>query len=58
MHHFEDGLWLFGHPEIIKMRDSFLKTEDLSCEILVTDAKLTLVEKLVKNLVKIFAPLL
>ena len=58
VHHFEDGLWLFGHPEIIKMRDSFLKTEEQSHEILATDAKLGPFEKLVKSLVKIFAPLL
>lgn len=58
VHHFEDGLWLFMHPEIIKMRDSFLKTEEASHEILEKDAKLGPFEKLVKDLVKIFAPLL
>lgn len=58
VHHFEDGLWLFMHPEIIKMRSSFLKTEDSSHEILKEDAKLGPFEKIVKDLVKIFAPLL
>ena len=58
VHHFEDGVWLFMHSEIEKMRDSFLKTENASHEILAEDARLGPVEKIVKNLVKIFAPLL
>lgn len=58
VHHFEDGLWLFMHPEITKMRDSFLKTEESSHEILKEDARLGAFEKLIKDLVKIFAPLL
>lgn len=58
VHHFEDGLWLFMHPEITKMRDSFLKAQDSSHEILPKDAKLGPIEKLVKDLVQIFAPLL
>lgn len=58
VHHFEDGLWLFMHPEIIKMRDSFLRAEDKSHEILEADAKLSVFESIVKSLVKIFAPLL
>jgi len=58
VHHFEDGLWMFMHPEIIKMRDSFLSAEDKSHEILKEDAKLGPFEKIVKDLVKILAPLL
>ena len=58
VHHFEDGAWMFMCPEIIKMRDSFLKTEDSSHEILESDAKLGPFERIVKALVKIFAPLL
>jgi len=58
VHHFEDGLWLFGHDEIVKMRDSFLRTEEKSHEILKADARLGPFERIVKDLVKIFAPLL
>lgn len=58
VHHFEDGVWMFACPEIVKMRDSFLLTEDASHEILEEDAKLGPFEKLVKDMVKIFAPLL
>ena len=58
VHHFEDGIWMLGHPEIIKMRDSFLKTEYKSHEILKEEARLGPFEKLIKDLVKIFAPLL
>ena len=58
VHHFEDGVWMFMSPEIMKMRDSFLLTEDRSHEILEADARLGPFERLVKALVKIFAPLL
>ena len=58
VHHFEDGAWMFMSPEIIKMRDSFLKTEDSSHEILEADARLGPFERIVKAFVKIFAPLL
>ena len=40
------------------MRDSFLKAEEASHEILKEDARLGAFEKLIKDLVKIFAPLL
>ena len=58
VHHFEDGVWLFNHTEIKKMRDSFLSVEDMSHEVFLEDAKLGAFERLVKALVKIFAPLL
>ena len=58
VHHFEDGVWMFACPEIVKMRDSFLLTEDASHEILEADAVLGPFEKIVKGMVRIFAPLL
>ena len=58
VHHFEDGVLMFMHPEITRMRDSFLKTEEKSREILERDSRLGPFEKIIKDLVKIFAPLL
>lgn len=58
VHHFEDGLWMYGGEEILKMHKSFLDTETASHEILREDAKLNPIERIVRNLVRIIAPLL
>ena len=58
VHHFEDGLWIYSSPVIYDIRDSFMRTESSSVEILEEDAKLNVFERIVRNAVKIFAPLL
>ena len=58
VHHYEDAVWIYGSETVITIRDEFLKTVFVSLEIDEKDAKLTPLEWCVKNLVRIFAPLL
>ena len=58
VHHFEDGLWIFKDRAVIDIRDSFMKTESVSLEILPEDAKLGFYERIIRTLIRIFAPLL
>ena len=58
VHHFEDGLWMYNTPTVPEIKEEFLKTVSVSDEIDYEEARLTLFEKLVKNLIRLFAPLL
>ena len=58
VHHFEDAVWIYGSDTVIKIKEEFLNTASVSLEIDDKDAKLTLREWCVRNLVRIFAPLL
>lgn len=58
VHHFEDGVWIFDDEVVLDIRDGFMQTERSCLEILEADAKLSFTEKVIKNLVRIFAPLL
>ena len=58
VHHFENGLWIYGSAEITEMRDCFLRTLALCREIDKRSAKLSIFERLVRAIVRIFSPLL
>lgn len=58
VHHFEDGLWIYGSPVVYDIRNSFMETIATSSSVLFEDARLTVFERIVRNAVKIFAPLL
>ena len=58
VHHFEDGVFIHSSPVIDKIRDGFFETEAKSREILSDRAKLRLHERIVRDLIRIFAPLL
>ena len=58
VHHFEDGLWMYNTPTVTDIKGEFLKTVSVSDEIDESEARLTVFEKLVKILIRLFAPLL
>jgi len=58
VHHFEDGVMIYGDRVIPRMRDSFLKTEGASSEITPRDAHLGFAERICRDLIRVFAPLL
>lgn len=58
VHHYEDAVWIYGSDTVIKIKEEFLNTASVSLEIDEKDARLTLREWCVRNLVRIFAPLL
>ena len=58
VHHFEDGLWMYNTPTVGVIRDEFVKTLSVSVMISENDAKLNPYEKLVRNMIRLFAPLL
>ena len=58
VHNFENALWIYGSPEIMDMRDGFIETISKSREIGKKEARLNIVERVVRILVRMFAPLL
>jgi cardiolipin synthase len=57
-HHFEDAVWIYASPTVKSVKEEFLKTASLSDERDEKEARLTPIEWTVRNLVRIFAPLL
>ena len=58
VHHFENGVWMYGCASINDLKKDFVDTFDKS--ILITDAhiKTNLLQKIIRSVVRIFAPLL
>ena len=57
-HHFEDAVWMYGSPTVICARDSYLSTVADSHKVTMEEAGLTFFEKVLRNGIRIFAPLL
>ena len=58
VHHFEDGVWMYNTPTVTELKDSFLETVSVSDEVDSEEARLTLYERFVRNMIRLFAPLL
>ena len=58
VHHFEDGVWMYNTPTVLDIREEYLNTVSVSDEIDYDEARLTLYERFVRNMIKLFAPLL
>lgn len=58
VHHFEDAVWMYRSPVALDIRDDFLATLDSSHKMTKTELKLGLRERLLRSLIKLFAPLL
>ena len=58
VHHFENGIWLYGSPVISDMYADIFTTLDASEEITADKVKANLFAKLLRIFTKIFAPLL
>ncbi|MBE6644533.1 MAG: cardiolipin synthase [Ruminococcaceae bacterium] len=58
VHHFEDAVWMCGTPTVRKIREEFIKTVSVSNQKDSKAARLTPLEWIVRNLIRIFAPLL
>ena len=58
VHHFEDGLWMYNTETVIRIKEEFVNTVSVCDEIDGEEAKLTFSERLMKVLIRLFAPLL
>lgn len=58
VHHFEDAVFMYSTPTVARIRDSFMETVSVSEEQRADNARLSFFEWIVKNLVRLFAPLL
>ncbi len=59
VHHFECGVWLYNCSCIMKIKEDFMTTcENEGLQIIKENASLKPVQKLLKNILEIFAPLL
>ncbi len=57
-HHFENAVWIYGAPVISDMRNSFLQTQMQAKEVEKHEAKLPLLQSIIRSFIRIFAPLM
>ncbi len=57
-HHFENAVWMYRSTVTTPARDSFLAAQTEAQEIHAGDIPLTPIQKLIRNLIYVFAPLL
>lgn len=58
VHHFENAVWIYASPTVETARDEFLKTVEESEIVGEKRSRLTLSEWVMKNAIRLFAPLL
>jgi cardiolipin synthase len=58
VHHYEDAVWMYNTPTVADAKAAFEDTLTLSKKMNKKSAKLSLSDKLVKSINKLFAPLL
>lgn len=58
VHHFENGVWLYNAPVIKDIKNDILSTLEKSEEITPDKIKVNLFSRLIRSIVKIFAPML
>ncbi len=58
VHHFEDAVLIFGSETVLKVKEEYLKTVSVSERCAMGRAKLTFKESIIRDLIRIFAPLL
>ena len=58
MHHFECGVWSYGSPENARIKEEYFRTLERSSRISEKKSRLSFIEWIFRNLIRIFAPLL
>lgn len=58
VHHFENAVWIYNSPTVLDAKDGFLSALRASSEQDRSHSRLTLIEWIFKNGIKLFAPLL
>ena len=58
VHHYENAVWMYNTPVVEDIKRGFMKTLSISAAISAKDSKLKLSQKIAKDLIRIFAPLL
>ena len=58
VHHFENAVWIYASPTILVAKDEFLKTIDESERVDENRSRLTFKEWIIRNGIKLFAPLI
>lgn len=58
VHHFEDAVWMYRSDTVPHVKDSFLSTVELSRQIDRAGARLSFIEWIFRNVIKLFSPLL
>ena len=58
VHHFENAVWMYATPTVEVCREEFMKTVDKSEHVDESKSTLTLRERFIRNVIRLFAPLL
>lgn len=57
-HHYENAVWIYGSPTVNRITEAFMRTVSVSEKKDLADARLTFYEWVVRNVMRIFAPLM
>ncbi len=57
-HHFENAVWMYKCDTVCEIKKKFLETVGISAEVDMKDARLNAVERIFRNILIVFAPLL
>lgn len=58
VHHFENAVMIYKSETVLQMKEKYAETKSLCTKISPKKAKLTVLERIVRNAVRLFAPLL
>lgn len=58
VHHYEDGVWMYQAEVIPNIEEDFNEIFKTGTKIKLEDTKLTVTQSVLKNLIRIFSPLL
>ena len=58
VHHFEDAVWIYGAPVVADAHRAFSETLELSRQMDEESARLNVLERILKSVNQLFAPLL
>ena len=58
VHHFEDAVWMYKSSVAEDIRDDFLSTLSVSHKMTEAESKLGLIGRLIRSLIRLFAPLM
>jgi cardiolipin synthase len=58
VHHFENAVWMYATPTVEVCLEEFMKTVDKSERVDESKSTLTLRERFIRNVIRLFAPLL
>lgn len=58
VHHFEDAVWMYQTNAIANIKADFINTFEMSSEIESDGVRMNILQKILRDLIRLFAPML